>query len=340
MEVSDKMRISKLFLTTIVFCVGVSAAFAQQTPKTPTTPKTPKTPEPFVFAFGDEGSYLGIYAEDVTRENASKFNLKEPRGVAIEKVIEDSPAAKAGLQNGDVILRFNGEEVTSVRKLNRLIDEVAPDHKVKLTISRNGDEKDIIVTLGKRSEMTAKAYEPLLRQGQLGKLESELGKLKELGKDKMIWSFGSFRRIGVSTMELNKQLADYFGVAGGKGVLITEVKENSPAAKAGLKAGDVITAVDGEAIERTGELSRAISQKKEGEEVTLTVIRDKSQQSIKVTPELMKGELDFPGFELNLPDRIGGIIAPRVQVTPQIKITPPTINVAPRIRVKPFKRAL
>ena len=333
----------RIFLVAIVFCVSASAVLAQQTPQ---TPRTPQTPEPFVFAFGDGGSYLGIYPEEVTRENAGKFNLKEPRGVAIEKVIEDSPAAKAGLQNGDVILRFNGEEATSIRKLNRLLDEVAPDHKVKLTISRNGDEKDITVTVGKRSEMTAKAYEPLFKAGQLGKLEGDFGKLEGL-KNARVWNFGSYRRIGVNTLQLNRQLADYFGVTSGKGILITEVKENSPAAKAGLRAGDVITAVDGDNVDESGDLMRAFSKKKEGEEVTLTVIRDKSQQLFKVTPEQMKGEFDFPGFELNLPNRVG-VVAPRVQVTPpqvqvvppQVQIAPMKINVAPRARIMPFKRVL
>ncbi len=79
----------------------------------------------------------------------------------------------------------------------------------------------------------------------------------------MVFGFGGDRRIGVSTMPLTKQLADYFGIADGKGVLITSVSEDSPAAKAGLKAGDIITAIDGEKIEGAGDLSRGINKKKE-----------------------------------------------------------------------------
>ena len=88
----------------------------------------------------------------------------------------------------------------------------------------------------------------------------------------------------MSTMALTKQLADYFGITGGRGVLVTSVTEGSPAAQAGVRAGDVITAVDGEAVDSSGELSRVINRKKEGE-VTLTIIRNKAQQTIRVTPK-------------------------------------------------------
>lgn len=328
------MKISKIFLSAILLSAS-TAIFAQQMPAPPSEPNAPK---PFVMYFGDGESYLGIYPQEVTRENISKFGLREVRGVAIEKVVDDSPAAKAGLQSGDVILRFNGEEVTSSRKLTRLINEVAPDHQVKLTISRNGSERDITVTLGKRDEMSFKMYEPLLK-GQLGKIEG-------LDKDKVFntFSFGKYRRIGVSTMQLNKQLADYFGVSDDKGILITEVSEDSPAAKAGIKAGDVIIAVDGEAVDKVGDLSRAINKKKEGE-ITLTVIRNKSQQLIRVTPEEAKGGMFAPELLGDLSGQIRATVIPRIQVTPPaITVAPPSVQVSPsRVivpRVRSFKRVI
>ena len=102
--------------------------------------------------------------------------------------------------------------------------------------------------------------------------------------DDLTFFLGNSRRIGVSTMELTKQLADYFGIAAGKGVLVTSVTEDGPAAKAGVRAGDVITAIDGEAVDSPGDLSRVINRKKEGD-VTLTLIRNKTQQTIRVTPK-------------------------------------------------------
>ena len=110
------------------------------------------------------------------------------------------------------------------------------------------------------------------------------GKDPTQNNDGFVFAFGNNRRIGVSTTQLTKQLAEFFGVADGKGVLVTSVGDDSPAAKAGIRAGDVITAVDGEKIEDAGDLTRALGKKKEGD-VTLTIVRDKNQRSITVTPK-------------------------------------------------------
>lgn len=97
-----------------------------------------KTPQAFSFHFDGDGGYLGVQTQEVTKENFGKFGLREVRGVAVERVMENSPAAAAGIKEGDVIVRFNGDVVTSSRKLTRLVGEVDPDHQVRLTISRNG----------------------------------------------------------------------------------------------------------------------------------------------------------------------------------------------------------
>src|SRR5215208_3675718 len=104
----------------------------------------------FSMFFDGDGSYLGIQTEEVTKDNFAQYGLRDVRGVAIEKVMEGSPAEKAGLQSGDVIVRFNNEEITSVRKLSRLLGEIAPDHQAKLTVIRSGGEREFTATLGKR----------------------------------------------------------------------------------------------------------------------------------------------------------------------------------------------
>src|SRR6185436_8534784 len=106
----------------------------------------------FSLFFAGSGSFLGVHAEDITRENNGRYGLRDVRGVGITSVVKDSPAEKAGLRKDDVILRFDGENVTSVRKLNRLVSEVAPDQSVKLTISRGGSEQEVSVTIGKRKD--------------------------------------------------------------------------------------------------------------------------------------------------------------------------------------------
>src|SRR5260221_402900 len=149
----------------------------------------------------------------------------------------------------------------------------------------------------------------------------------------LVYSFGNNRRIGVSTTSLTKQLAEFFGVTDGKGVLVTAVEPNSPAARAGLKAGDVITAIDGEKVEGAGDLARGINKQKDGD-VSLTIVRDKSQQTLKVTPKEGPGALVQPGTP-----QAGGrrIVIPQINLgtIPAMNITLPQINLPtiPEIKV-------
>ena len=154
------------------------------------------------------------------------------------------------------------------------------------------------------------------------------------------WVFsmgGANRRIGVSTQSLSKQLADYFGVKEG-GVLITSVSDNSPAAKAGLKAGDVITAIDGEKVTSPGDITRVLVKKETGD-VSLTVVRDKNTRTVTVTPE------KNPDQDLFKPGTLGTrrIMVPSVKVRsiPPMKIEIPQIDIpaTPPIEITVPKRA-
>jgi len=262
----------------------------------------------FSMFFGG-GSYLGVQTENVTKENSGKYNLGEPRGVAVVKVSENSPAAQAGLRDGDVIVRFDGEEVKSVSKLQRLIQEVAPDQKARITVLRNGGEQELTVTMGKRPEpqfrnfgtmpdgaWTLPPMQSVPRLEQLPRMEN-MPRLEQLPRGDFrfevpdsnnVFVFpGASRRLGVTVSSLNKQLGDYFGVADGKGVLIENVAENSPAAKAGLKAGDVIVEIEGEAVSNQADLTRGLSKKAEGE-IALTFVRDRQRQTVRLTLEANK----------------------------------------------------
>src|SRR2546423_2683735 len=100
------------------------------------------------FFVGD-GAFLGVGTEDISKENMARYGMREVRGVGVTEVAKDSPAEKAGLRKDDVIVRFEGESVTSVRKLTRLINESSPDQNVRLTISRGGAEQELSATLAK-----------------------------------------------------------------------------------------------------------------------------------------------------------------------------------------------
>src|SRR5437762_8680246 len=99
--------------------------------------------------FLDGGAFLGVGTEDISKENMAHYGMREVRGVGVTEVSKDSPAEKAGLRKDDVIVRFDGESVTSVRKLTRLINESSPDQNVRITISRGGAEQELSATLAK-----------------------------------------------------------------------------------------------------------------------------------------------------------------------------------------------
>jgi len=324
-------------LAAIILAAG--SALAQQ-PAPPPAPESPDEPfdQNFEFFMGGEG-FLGVYAENISRENMGRYHVNQVRGVGVTRIVKDSPAEKAGLRPDDVILRVDGESITSVRKLNRIVSELAPDQSVKITVSRNGSEQDITATIGKRSANFF-TKDLLRNQPKVWKWEGNEpkewkfeGPLLNKGfpnNGDLTFMLDNSRRIGVSTMELTKQLADYFGITGGKGVLVTAVTEDGPAAKAGVRAGDVITAVDGEAIDSPGDVTRVINRKKEGD-VTLTVVRNKTQQTIHVTPR----EGGFSGT-MGQPQVGRRIVIPRIEIPtiPDIDIVVPAIDIQmPRVRV-------
>lgn len=348
------------FIFSLLLTAGIALAQQAAPPAPPAIADVPDAPEAQAFTmFIGGGSFLGVHAEDINKENMSRYGMRDARGVGVTQVVKDSPAEKAGLRKDDVIVKFEGDSVTSVRKLTRLVSEVAPDQTVRLGISRGGSEQDVAVTIAKRNESMMGNWQGFERLKGLDKLEG-LDRLKELerdmppganvwkwegrpGKDGMIFAFGNHRRIGVSTTQLTKQLADYFGVADGQGVLVTGVMDDSPAAKAGLKAGDVITAIDGEKVEGAGDLSQGINKKKDGD-VTLTVIRNKNQRTITVTPKEEKGmgpavgpgvrTIVIPRVELgSIPEM--NIRVPRIDLPniPEINVAVPRTIKGPKVRV-------
>ncbi len=319
--------------------VAGGAVFAvAQTPE----PKSEKliAPQAFAFSFDGNGGYLGVQTVEVTKDNFAKYGLRGVRGVAVEKVAENSPAAAAGLIDGDVILRVNGDEITSTRKLTRLISEIEPDHQAKLTISRGGSEQEITATLGKRP--TPKFGEGSFRfEGPeaFGTLDLDnfpqlknLPRLKDFdfknlpdgegfrsfsfpGGEGRVMSWTNGRQIGVGVSPLTTQLAKHFGVQAG--LLINDVRENSPAAKAGLKAGDIIVEANGKAVKSDFDLIGEINGKKEGD-VSLVIVRNGSRQTISVTPEASKDG----GFLFRNEDGDGKILTPKPPKAPAAPIAP------------------
>jgi len=227
------------------------------------------------------GTWLGVRLEEVTAEKAKELKLAGEYGVILKDVEENSPAAKAGVAKGDVILEFAGEKVRGAAHLRRLVRETPAGRSVTLLVSRAGQTKTLSAKLEARPggaftlpEMPA--MPPMLPDFDIRIPEFDFG-----------WRARG-ARLGISADELTPQLAQYFGVKQGKGILVREVVVGSAAEKAGLKAGDVIVQVDGQDVDTVGKLRRALAGEKETKEarkVTLTIVRDKREQTLTVELE-------------------------------------------------------
>jgi len=315
-----KIKYAPALLAIVVLTTGL--VFAQQP-----TPPLPSEPDSSVLSFFVDGSgFLGVHAEDISRENMGRYGLNQVRGVGVTQVVKDSPAEKAGIRKDDVIVRFDGENVTSVRKLNRLISEVSPDQTVRVSISRGGAEQELSATIARRkNSFNTELFGSV--DPKVWRWEGNMGE----GGFPMLQALGNRRRIGITTTELTKQLADFFGIAEGRGVLVTSVTEDGPAAKAGVKAGDVITAVDGERVDGTGDISDIVNRKKEGD-VSLTIVRNKSQLTLRVTPK--DGEATFR--TITRPTIGRTIVIPRIEFPVIPEVTIPAMEI-PSINIPAFE---
>src|SRR5436309_16058812 len=138
-------------LVTALAAIAGGIVYAQETgPMALIDGQDPASTARTLSFFVGDGAFLGVGTEDISRENMARYGMREVRGVGVTEVLKDSPAEKAGLRKDDVIVRFDGDSVTSTRKLNRLVAECSPDQTVRLTISRGGAEQEVSATLSKR----------------------------------------------------------------------------------------------------------------------------------------------------------------------------------------------
>ena len=229
-------------------------------------------------------SYLGVDTRDITADRLGPLHLKEETGVEITMVDQDAPAGKAGLKEQDVILTLNGEKIASVEQLRRMIRETPPGRVVSLGISRNGQPMTLQVQLADRKngldpEANGKSFHVTLPTMPL---LSDMPALPELDIPVSIVVVHSSARSGLMVENLTPQLGDYFGVKNGEGVLVRSVERGSRAEKAGFRAGDIITKVNGEPIRDAGDFTHALHSRKDNT-VSIGIVRDKKEQSVTLS---------------------------------------------------------
>jgi serine protease Do len=248
------------------------------------------TPEPgdenAMVLLGDEGaSWLGVESQEISSEKAKELKLPAERGVLLERIVPDSPAAKAGLKDSDVITEINGQRVEGAAQFRRMIHEIPAGRTVQLTVWRDGHAQSISVTLGKSEERGNMWFKtaPRAFSFQLPKIEiPEVAPMPEMDWGGYGVLAGARPRLGIDAEDLTGQFGAYFGAPDGEGVLVREVNSGSPAEKAGVKSGDVITSLNGERVRSLGDLREKLAGKREEKTVKIGVLRNKNEMAITV----------------------------------------------------------
>lgn len=224
--------------------------------------------------FRPTGSYLGVRLSDIDADRARMLKLGDPRGVEVIRVEADSPAERAGLKPGDVLLAYNGENILGAQQLGRLVAETPQGRRIKLQYWRDGQTETTSVTTGAPPARgfgfpTGDVDFPRFNFPDMHALVFPV--------PLVVWKDPT---LGIECEQINSQLGQYFGVK--EGALVRSVEKGSPADKAGVKAGDVITSLGERTVANPRDLtSYARADHQPSGNIPVDIIRD--HKSIKLT---------------------------------------------------------
>lgn len=196
--------------------------------------------------------YIGITIQPLTTDLAESFGVAQGKGILIAQVSEDSPAEKAGLRQGDIIVAYRGKPVTDIGSFRNSVSLTQPDSREELTILRDGKQKTLTVTIGKLTKDTMITQKPAQ----------------------------STEKLGLTVQTLTPQLAEQFGAKAGEGVVVTEVKPGSIAEMAGIQSGTVIVQVDRKPVKSAAEFKLEVEKSSSDKRVLLLLKKGELQQYV------------------------------------------------------------
>lgn len=199
--------------------------------------------------------WMGMQILALTDGQAKELDIDRKKGAYVAGVVKNSPADKAGITKGDIIIKFNSKEITDIDSLRKKVASLSPGTQVSFTLIHNGKTVSKKITVG---EMPG----------------DDQSRSNDVSDDK--------RQLGIAIVDITEQTAEYYKISDRDGVIIISVMRNSPAQKAGLKKGDLIKELDKEAIEDTNELVALLKDKKDNSSMTFLVKRGGSSSYVTV----------------------------------------------------------
>ena len=259
----------QLLTTALAFPLALPWLASGQT-AVPPQPPVPPSISSRIITISPAGSYLGIGIQEITAERAKALKLRDEAGVEITHVAPDSPADKAGLKEGDVVLQYNGTKIDGLEQLSRLVRETPVGREAKLEIFRNGAPLMLMARVGEHPSV------PGMPDGFSFHMPDVPRTIQGLRSP----------MLGVEAESIEGQLAQFFGV--NEGVLVRTVMKGSPAEKAGVRAGDVIVRVDEAKVTTPPEISAHLRSAR-GKPVPVAIMRDHKEMNLTVDAEPRPG---------------------------------------------------
>lgn len=256
-------------------------------------------------------SYLGIDVRDVGDDQVTTLKLKDTHGAEIIRVDHDAPAGKMGLREHDVVLQMNGVTIDDDKQLRRMMSDCPPGKMVVMVIARDGQtlttsaamadraqiEHQVWLRLGTPTPNGPQAPDQALPTGDATVTSS--GASNTVPASRYSRSFLSSlltspTYTGVLLEPMRPQLAEFFGVPSGSGLLVSSVADNSPAAMAGIKAGDVVVRANSRPVTSMSHWTKMIREAK-GKPVTVVILRDRQEKTLIITPDVKhRSALEMP----------------------------------------------
>ncbi|HUU05140.1 MAG TPA: PDZ domain-containing protein [Patescibacteria group bacterium] len=247
-----------------------------------------------------ERGFLGVSVQRLDSAQCEKLGVSH--GVQVVGIEKESAAAKAGIQKKDVIQSINGEKIRDPQSLSDIVRELEPGSAAKIGLWRDGKAQEVKAVLGKYKR--AKRF---IWHG------SKLPK-----------TIRSRAYLGVNLLEFDNDLAAYFSVKTGEGVLISGVAKDSPASKAGLKSGDVIVEMAGKPVKGSEDIHEALAALKKDGSVAITVVRHGKKQTLKAEPDFDRHQRVFRIFSGDKDIEIEHLELPELDIRiPEIIMEPP-----------------
>ncbi len=251
----------------------------------------------------ESGAYLGVHIGDITPEVAANLKLNDISGVVVQSIDHDGPACKAGIRNNDVITSVNGTRVGNIQQMVELMQGLSAGSVADIAIVRDGRPQDVKVTLASRKNWMTPHTAPVPNASAAKSFTAPLPPVSYPADIEVPLVTPASARRGIVVESLTAQLAEYFGVPGGQGVLVRNVQRGSLGANAGLKAGDVIIKIDGQTIRDLADWRRSMNIS--NGKTSFSVIRDKREQVVEMIMPGPAGELrlgedwDYIGGDIN-----------------------------------------